>query len=107
MHILDTTPSLSRGNHHSDGEKRGDFEFCFYVPSPLHPAALERAQELNVDLIHPSDERSKRWWECELRRVEGLGRNSCLRFMYICSLPWLTSCRPGKGDLTIPRRDRT
>ncbi|CAD6564104.1 MAG: hypothetical protein CYPHOPRED_001964 [Cyphobasidiales sp. Tagirdzhanova-0007] len=38
-------------------------KFCFYVPSPLHPAAYQRAEELGVDLIHPDDVRSKTWWE--------------------------------------------
>ena len=36
-----------------------------FVPSPLHPAAYERCAELGIDVMLPSDERSRTWWDCE------------------------------------------
>lgn len=45
----------------------GAHSLCFYIPSPLHPQAYTRAEELGVDVINPKDPRSKTWWECELQ----------------------------------------
>ena len=58
-------PSPQTNGHAENVHTARRYDWCFYIPSPLHPAAYDRAEELGVDLIHPSDERSKAWWECK------------------------------------------
>lgn len=61
--------SASSSSGPKTNSKAKQYELCFYVPSPIHPAAYQRAEELNVDVIHPQDPRSKTWWERTLSTV--------------------------------------
>lgn len=54
-------------NASASSSANGAQQLCFYIPSPLHPEAYTRCEQLGVDVIHPKDPRSKTWYECEMR----------------------------------------